>query len=307
MNDKQIVSKMNEYLHLATGALSDWLQSYLPRATPNWWDECVIEKLSYNQREIAQSKGFTNLSDFDLAALLRIADKNWYTMRSFAYLPTSERECVRDMQGVRNNWAHCGGILPGKDSIIRDLEILQQFLSQLSVSKDTLAELKQFKASIEQGAFVDAQIKPEVPTLPIHPTTSTHNDQITERSMVYLIGNPAAKGMVFSIEDLGEIKKYEVFIDSSIRTFYSGQIALVDNTTKYNWIDIDTFQSYLSAYQINNPSAGNLYSLNSARIDFVPYQFRPALKLIKADEPRILIADSVGVGSLFYQKMRWRK
>lgn len=296
MNDKQIVSKMNEYLHLATGALSDWLQSYLPRATPNWWDECVIEKLSYNQREIAQSKGFTNLSDFDLAALLRIADKNWYTMRSFAYLPTSERECVRDMQGVRNNWAHCGGILPGKDSIIRDLEILQQFLSQLSVSKDTLAELKQFKASIEQGAFVDAQIKPEVPTLPIHPTTSTHHDQITERSMVYLIGNPAAKGMVFSIEDLGEIKKYEVFIDGSIRTFYSGQIALVDNTTKYNWIDIDTFQSYLSAYQINNPSAGNLYSLNSARIDFVPYQFRPALKLIKADEPRILIADSVGVG-----------
>lgn len=36
--------------------------------------------------------------------------------------------------------------------------------------------------------------------------------------------------------------------------------------------------------------------MNSARIDFVPYQFRPALKLIKSDEPRILIADSVGVG-----------
>src|SRR5699024_2814555 len=40
----------------------------------------------------------------------------------------------------------------------------------------------------------------------------------------------------------------------------------------------------------------NLYSLNSARIDFIPYQFRPALKMIHADEPRILIADSVGVG-----------
>ena len=53
---------------------------------------------------------------------------------------------------------------------------------------------------------------------------------------------------------------------------------------------------YLTAYQINNPSSQNLYSLNSARIDFVPYQFRPALKMIHADEPRILIADSVGVG-----------
>ena len=114
MNDMKIVSKMNEYLHHATNALCEWLQSYLPRATSNWWEECVIDKLSYNQREIARNKGFTNLSDFDLAALLRIADKNWYTMRSFAYLPTNERECVRDMQGVRNNWAHCGGILPGK-------------------------------------------------------------------------------------------------------------------------------------------------------------------------------------------------
>ena len=55
-------------------------------------------------------------------------------------------------------------------------------------------------------------------------------------------------------------------------------------------------RSYLTAYQINNPSSQNLYSLNSARIDFVPYQFRPALKMIHADEPRILIADSVGVG-----------
>ena len=28
----------------------------------------------------------------------------------------------------------------------------------------------------------------------------------------------------------------------------------------------------------------------------MPYQFRPALKIIKSDQPRILIADSVGVG-----------
>ena len=85
MNDNQIVSKMNEYLHLATNALSEWLQSYLPRATTNWWEECVIDKLSYNQREIARNKGFLSLSDFDLAALLRIADKNWFAMRNFAY------------------------------------------------------------------------------------------------------------------------------------------------------------------------------------------------------------------------------
>ena len=36
--------------------------------------------------------------------------------------------------------------------------------------------------------------------------------------------------------------------------------------------------------------------MNTGRIDFIPYQFRPVLKMLKSDEPRILIADSVGVG-----------
>src|SRR5699024_10545319 len=71
---------------------------------------------------------------------------------------------------------------------------------------------------------------------------------------------------------------------------------LKDKGDKRIWTDISTFKSFLSAYQLNNPSSLNLYSLNSARIDFVPYQFRPALKIIKSDQPRILIADSVGVG-----------
>ena len=31
-------------------------------------------------------------------------------------------------------------------------------------------------------------------------------------------------------------------------------------------------------------------------IDFIPHQFRPVLKFIRADRPRLLIADGVGVG-----------
>lgn len=54
--------------------------------------------------------------------------------------------------------------------------------------------------------------------------------------------------------------------------------------------------SLLAARLILNPSITSLYSLNSAKIDFIPYQFRPVLKIIKSDSPRILIADGVGVG-----------
>ena len=36
--------------------------------------------------------------------------------------------------------------------------------------------------------------------------------------------------------------------------------------------------------------------MNSGRIDYEPYQYRPVMKLINADRPRLLIADDVGVG-----------
>jgi superfamily II DNA or RNA helicase len=56
------------------------------------------------------------------------------------------------------------------------------------------------------------------------------------------------------------------------------------------------FHARLTALQLVEPSLLNLYSLQAGRIDFIPYQFRPVLKFIRADRPRLLIADEVGVG-----------
>ena len=130
MDSDHIVSCMNTQLHTAANVLVEWLGKLLPRVSENWWDECVIDNLSYNQRETARSKGFTKLEDFDLAALLRIADKSWYTMKQVAFLPTRERECIREMMRVRNNWAHCGANLPGKDVILQYLNTLHEFFEK---------------------------------------------------------------------------------------------------------------------------------------------------------------------------------
>lgn len=295
MDDQYIVSKINEYLHQATGLLVAWLDGKLRRVSDDWWNECVLDRLSYRQREIAIEKGVKELSDFDLAAVLRIADKNWYDMRSFAYLPTSERECIRDMQSVRNNWAHCAGTLPGKDAIINDIEVLSKFFEQMEAPQADINQLEEFKKNV-QNENIAAMTSVEEIEEDLIIEGEISDSEIKEKDTVYLVGDPKTRGMVFSVQNIGTTTKYEVFVDGGLRTFYTGQIAPVVEKISYNWVDINTFQSYLSAYEINNPSAGNLYSLNSARIDFVPYQFRPALKMIKADEPRILIADSVGVG-----------
>lgn len=296
MNDQYIVRKMNEYLHQSTALLVSWLDGKLRKVCDGWWNECVLDRLSYCQRKIAIEKGFKELSDFDLAVLLQIADKNWYNIGNFAYLPTSGREYIRDMQSVRNNWAHCGGTLPEKDAIIHDIEVIIKFFEQMEAPQVNINQLQEFKESLQNKNTVEITQGKNLNEDNIATKIKISNVDIKEKDTVYLLGDPDTKGMVFSVQKIGDLTKYEVFVEGGLRTFYSGQIAPVLEKVKYNWVDINTFTSYLSAYEINNPSVGNLYSLNSARIDFVPYQFRPALKLIKADEPRILIADSVGVG-----------
>ncbi|MGN0650268.1 MAG: DEAD/DEAH box helicase [Oscillospiraceae bacterium] len=298
MDNQTIISKVNSYLYKSSTLLVKWLEGVLPQVSDSWWNDCVLESLSYNQRERAKSQGFVKLSDFDLAALLRIANSSWYDMITVTPLPASKRETIRGMLAVRNNWAHISTEFPGKDSILADLSVISSFMRQFNGDNSVIDDIDEFIELIEEPDSI-REITANTQANTVTETDaaeSTVIGTIQEKSLVYLVSAPEIKGIVFAVHDLGETKKYDVFVDGSIRTYYSGQISPVEETVGYNWIDLDTFRSYLTAYQIKNPSSQNLYSLNSARIDFVPYQFRPALKMIHSDEPRILIADSVGVG-----------
>ena len=110
-------------------------------------------------------------------------------------------------------------------------------------------------------------------------------------NIVFLISDPSKRGPVVDID--GNI--YTVWLDGMPQTFFVEQIQLYVPPTQKS-LSLKQVRAALTAYQIQNPSSSNLYSLNAARIDFVPYQFRPALKLIRSDAARILIADDVGVG-----------
>ena len=294
MNEQVIVSKMHEYLHAATKELCAWLGKMLPRVSKDWWQVCVMDNLSFTQKQYAEENGYSKLEDLDLAAMLRVADKSWYDMRAFAYLPTRDRQCVRDMMKVRNNWAHLAGAIADKDIVLRDLDTILAFFENVMVTNKYTQGINDFKSAVGNTDF--SAVFEEEPVTVKQPEPVAAAGDIQERDRVFLTGDPDTKGMVFSVTDVGGTKKYEVFVDGEIKTFYDGQVQKIDAAPAYSWIDLSTLQSNLTAYEINNPSAGNLYSLNAARIVFVPYQFRPALKLIKSDEPRILIADSVGVG-----------
>ena len=103
-------------------------------------------------------------------------------------------------------------------------------------------------------------------------------------------------GAVVSVEQNGDATRYIVLADGKKIACFEEQIESYCIDNGYLWYSAQDINSLFTAKLLRNPNINSLYSLNSAKIDFIPYQFRPVLKLIKSESPRILIADGVGVG-----------
>lgn len=115
--------------------------------------------------------------------------------------------------------------------------------------------------------------------------------------VVCLKSDHSIQGAVIRIIEGGAETRYVVFTSSlGKQTYYESQIELMAFGEELKQVDAARFHAELTASLIRNPSLSSLYSLNAGNIDFIPHQFRPVLKFIKSDRPRLLIADGVGVG-----------
>ncbi|WP_157640403.1 hypothetical protein [Lamprocystis purpurea] len=68
-----------DHRHLTTlsAQLAAFLAEVLPRLSDHWWQTHVLQELTFQQRNHVDTAGYTRLDQLDLAALLRIADRNW--------------------------------------------------------------------------------------------------------------------------------------------------------------------------------------------------------------------------------------
>jgi SNF2 family DNA or RNA helicase len=126
--------------------------------------------------------------------------------------------------------------------------------------------------------------------------------------IVALRVDPGRRGPIIGLEaSLGGRARYRVWhSDDAVRVYDEDQLIAVATTDSEvadpsevfggPSLELDEFRARFTAARLAHPAIDNLYALHAARIQYIPFQFKPLLRLLRSDRPRLLIADDVGVG-----------
>lgn len=294
VTDDSIGGALQEHLATLAELLRRFLTAELPSTGADWWKQAVLAKLTYQQLSHAQEQEWSNLNDLDVAATLRVVDQNWDVFRRRNLVKWDDRNLLKEASSVRNRNSHdAPGREPTPERVYRDIDTLALLAESLDPEG---AEAKQLAAA--RSAALTALTSVGATRPPTEPAVTAPAPAATgfaPGDAVRLRARPELKGVVTRVDRGGSQARLTVFHGNVTQTYFESQVEAVEQQASER-VSAEEMKARLTAAHVLHPSVNRLYSLNSGRIEYEPYQYRPVMKLINADRPRLLIADDVGVG-----------
>lgn len=137
-----------EIFSLLNQQLVNLLATALPAIGSDWWNSLVLDKLTYQQKTFAASLPPQTLERLDLAALLRVADQNWYEIASTGGLNREARNWLKEAQSILNRWAHAPAEGLPDDVCYRDIDTIERLLIAFGAEGQALDNIKQEKQTL---------------------------------------------------------------------------------------------------------------------------------------------------------------
>jgi len=133
---------MQDLLSGLNKELARYLGAQLECCSKNYWQTHVLPKLTENQRIAVHERGRNRLSQLDVSALLRVMDMNWFEISAHANLPREGRNWLKELQTIRNKWAHMGAENPAPEDNYRDTDTLLRFLGIIGADAGLISATK---------------------------------------------------------------------------------------------------------------------------------------------------------------------
>jgi len=128
--------------------LGRFLNAQLPSiGGDSWWSSHVVNQLTYGQQGQIRTRGIKSLDGLDLAALLRVFDRNWAELSHTAKLPNEVRTHAKEVSDLRHSMAHhaSGGTdIPVADGY-RHLDTIERFLIAIGANRSAIEAVRESK------------------------------------------------------------------------------------------------------------------------------------------------------------------
>lgn len=167
-----MISSLQTHLAAVASGLARFLNTHLPGiGGENWWQTHVVTQLTYGQQGQVRSRNITHLGGLDLAALLKVFDKNWAELSYTAPLPNETRTHAKELVDLRHTLAHhaSDGTSISVGDAFRHFDTMERFMVAIRAEEHQVQALAEAKRAALASMVGIPEVKAEDPQSPPPP------------------------------------------------------------------------------------------------------------------------------------------